>query len=470
MDNPKCKGLNFDECELTILRSSVDKIEETLGSKTATSDDVKKIIFIVEMFIRRKKLICYGGTAINNILPKQSQFYDKEVEVPDYDFFSNNALADTKELCDELHKAGYDEVEGKSGLHHGTFKVFVDFMAIADITQIPKELFQSLSAHTIRVGGLLYAPANFLRMGMYLELSRPNGDVSRWEKVLKRLALLNKAYPLIPTNCSKIHFQRRMKDETNMTNIYETVKSALIDRDVVFFGGYALAHYSEYMPKEFQHTIKQIPDFDVLIENANLVSEIVKERLEDSGIRNITITEHPPFGDLISNHYEVKVGKDVICVLYEPVACHSYNIVKEHGYDVRIATIDTIMSFYLAFIYLNRPYYNVDRLLCMSSYLFDVQQRNRLDQKGVLKRFSMSCIGHHLSMEEVRARKSAKYRELKDKRGTKQFEEYFLQYRPLDNKNQKTRNFFKKTKRNHPFRNRKTRRYKSNQFTLFNRR
>ena len=32
-------------------------------------------------------------------------------------------------------------------------------------------------------------PPNYLRMAMYLELSRPDGDVSRWEKVLKRLTL-----------------------------------------------------------------------------------------------------------------------------------------------------------------------------------------------------------------------------------------------------------------------------------------
>ncbi len=36
------------------------------------------------------------------------------------------------------------------------------------------------------VNGIRYAPPNFLRMNMYLELSRPAGDVSRWEKVFKR--------------------------------------------------------------------------------------------------------------------------------------------------------------------------------------------------------------------------------------------------------------------------------------------
>jgi hypothetical protein len=58
------------------------------------------MLTIVENFIIRKKLICYGGTAINNILPKYAQFYKRDIEIPDYDFFSENALEDAKELAD----------------------------------------------------------------------------------------------------------------------------------------------------------------------------------------------------------------------------------------------------------------------------------------------------------------------------------------------------------------------------------
>ena len=45
-------------------------------------------------------------------------------------------------------------------------------------------------------------------MLMYLELSRPNGDVGRWEKVLKRLTLLNKHYPLRGKSCEEEDIQR----------------------------------------------------------------------------------------------------------------------------------------------------------------------------------------------------------------------------------------------------------------------
>lgn len=444
----KCKGLTFEECELAILRSAVDRAEKIQGAKSATSDEIKKMILIVETFIRRKKLLCYGGTAINNILPKQSQFYNKELEIPDYDFFSANALTDTKELCDIFAKEGFEEVEGKSGQHHGTYKVFVNFIPIADITLIPKEIFKSLSEECIRVAGLSYAPANFLRMSMYLELSRPNGDTSRWEKVLKRLSLLNAYYPLKSANCETVDFQRIMENEDQMNEIYDNVKQTLVDQGVVFFGGYALTQYSKYMPTEYQVKIKQIPDFDVFTENPQLVAEIVKERLEDIRIKNVKIIRHEAIGELVAANYEVRVGKDMICFIYEPLACHSYNVIQEKGYKINIATIDTILSFYLAFIYIKRSYYSVDRLLCMAAFLFEVQQRNRLEQKGLLRRFSIQCVGHQETVEEMRAHKSEKYKELKGKQGTPEYDEYFMRYRPNDSKKPSIKTVSNKSKSN----------------------
>ena len=98
------KRQTFEEKELAILREAVDKAEERSGKKIAQSPQIKGIISIVENFLRKKKLVCYGGTAINNILPVQDQFYNKDVEIPDYDFFSPHALEDAKELADIYEK------------------------------------------------------------------------------------------------------------------------------------------------------------------------------------------------------------------------------------------------------------------------------------------------------------------------------------------------------------------------------
>jgi hypothetical protein len=158
----QCKGLSFSDCELAILRTAVDKAEEIQGKKVANSPEVKHIISIVENFLRKKQLICYGGLSINELLPKQDQFYNKDVEIPDYDFYSPDALNDAKELTDIYIQNGFQEVEAKSGQHHGTYKVFVNFIPVADITSIPKDLFNAIKRESIRVAGILYSPPNLL--------------------------------------------------------------------------------------------------------------------------------------------------------------------------------------------------------------------------------------------------------------------------------------------------------------------
>ena len=451
-----CKGLKFSDCELAILRIAVDKAEEKIGKRIVHSEDIKHIIEIVENFIKKKNLICYGGTAINNILPTEDQFYNKEVEIPDYDFFTPNALSDAKELADIYFKAGFTDVEAKAGQHHGTYKVFVNYIPVADITFLDKPIFNSLKKDAIRVAGILYAPPNFLRMSMYLELSRPAGDTSRWEKVLKRLTLLNKNFPMTYIKCDHVEFQRKMENKNQEDEIYNSVRNTFINQGVVFFGGYAISLYSQYMPKNERLKLEKYADFDVLSNDPETTAEIVKDRLKDINIKNTKIIKRAPVGEIIPEHYEVKIGNDTIAFIYKPVACHSYNVINIHGQKVRVATIDTMLSFYLAFLYADRPYYNefLNRILCMSKYLFEVQQKNRLKQKGLLKRFSILCYGHQESVEEMRAHKSEKYKEIKKSGNKDEIEEWFLNYKPENSKNKeaeiKTKKVVKKAKTKKP--------------------
>jgi len=435
MKNICDKTMSFQECELAILRSAIDKAEERSGRAVANSTEVKKIINIVENFIRRKKVICYGGTAINNILPKQDQFYNTEVEIPDYDFFSPNALNDSKELTDDYVNAGFLEVEAKSGQHKGTYKVFVNFIPVADITFLHKEIYKSVRKEAIKVDGILYAPPNYLRMSMYLELSRPAGDVSRWEKVLKRLTLLNNNYPLKSKHCDEIEpFQREMINKEDEDKIFEITRNSFINQGVVFFGGYAISLYLHYMPRHLHKKLEKIPDFDVLSEDPKKTAEILKERLKDAGYKTVKIIKRKEIGEIVAPHYQIMVGADTIAFIYKPIACHSYNVITVDKHPVKIATIDTMLSFYLAFLYSDRNYYDTERIVCMAQFLFEVQQKNRLQQKGLLRRFSISCYGHQETVEEMRAEKAEKFKELKDnkKKQSTEYEEWFLRYRPAD--------------------------------------
>ena len=431
---PETEKKTFEEKELDILRESVDKIETSAKKKIAQSPIITNIIEILEDFLRKKQLICYGGTALNNILPKKDQFYDKNIEVPDYDFYSPNALEDAKELADIYSKLGYDDVEAKAGMHVGTFKVQVHFIPIADITQMEKKLFMSIKKDAIKINGILYAPANLLRLNVYKELSRPEGEIARWEKIFKRLALLNKHYPIKKQRCNAIKFMRDFEgDKILAASLYTLVKKAIIDQGLIFFGGYACELYGKYLPITQQKTKTSSPDFDALAENPEEAANYIREQLLKNGIKNIKVYKKPGAGEIIAPHYEIAVGEQTVCFIYSPLGCHSYNTVSIKNDKVKIATIDTMLNLYLAFIYADRPYYDKDRILCMAQYLFTVQSKNRLENKGLLKRFNPECYGTETTLQSIRANRAEKFIELKGKRGTKEYDEYFLRYAPGDN-------------------------------------
>ena len=69
----------------------------------------------------------------------------------------------------------------------------------------------------------------------------------------------------------------------------------------------------------------------------------------------------------------------------------------------------------------------------MSQYLFKVQAKNRLKQKGILRRFSIDCYGvEKATKEKIMKKKSEVFKKLKDKRGSKEWEFHFLKYLPAE--------------------------------------
>ncbi len=436
--------MTFEECEMAILREAIQEGDKEANQKLINTPDVRDMISIVEKFISDHKLVCYGGTAINNILPKKDQFYDLSKEVPDYDFFSKTALEHAKQLADIFYQQGYANIEAKSGVHHGTYKVFVNFIPIADITQMPEIVFEAISKESVVVNKIHYCPPNYLRMAMFLELSRPKGDTTRWEKVLTRLNLLNKHYPLLSKResgeCENIPFQREsMNNSDSSEDIFRITRDVLIEDGVVFFGGYAASIYSKYMPSHLRATHSDDnPDFDVLSTDITKTSKKVYKALISSGYEDVTLVQHRAIGEILPEHIEVRVGNKPIAFIYKPLSCHSYNSVRINdsadeslmGQTIHVATIDTLLSFYLAFIYSGKEYYHRDRILCIAEFLFELMRKNRLAQKGLLKRFTMNCYGKAETLDSIRNKKTRMFNLLKNKKNTQEYEEWFLKYDP----------------------------------------
>jgi hypothetical protein len=411
--------MSFSECELAILRHAVDENQLLSKRQMATSPDINKMVKIVEKFIRDKKLICYGGTAINNLLPKPVQFYNED-DVPDYDFFSRDPLNDAIELADIFFEHKFDYIEAKSGVHAGTFKVYVNFVAIADITYLHPVVYRSLQEEAIAIEDILYAPVNFLRMDMYKELSRPQGNVARWEKVSKPCG--SAFHAEIGKNGRKVH---------------TAIRDIFIQAGAVFFGGYAASMYREFAPAE--PVSPEITEFSVLYVDIEQISLLIETTLNKMNIRDIVIVRHERMGELLPAYNEVRIRDHVVAYIYVPIACHSYNVLQSPTSDkvIKIATIDTMLTFFLAFLYANIDSGRRDRLMCMTQYLFEIQEKHKLSQTGLLKRFTMSCYGKQESMNDMRVEKQAKFKELKHDRSSVEYNMRFLNYKPTGKKNKK---------------------------------
>lgn len=436
------ENLSLEDMEINLIKDAVEYSEKIKSMVMNQSKDIEDILGVVEKFIKKKKLICYGGTAINNILPKKYQFYDKKVDIPDYDIYSTTPLEDSKELADIYAKKGYSNVEVRTSIHAGTYKVSVIFISIVDITYMDEPTFNQMKKDAVVLDDITYAPVNYLRMSMYKELSRPNGDISRWEKVFKRLNLLNNSYPMKNKLCDKIKFDavgdvldvdiaKKEKD------LFEIVKDILIKNKSVFVGEFAASLYGKYMSKEHKDRFlknKERFHIETLSDDPLAYTKIVKAELKKKGYDHIKIEEREPIGHIIDVHYEITVNDIPVCLIYKSEGCYNYNTIKREKKDVRVATIDTIMTFLLAAMYTGRPYYNNDKLLCIAQYLFIIQIKNRLANRGLLKRFTLDCIGYEQTVHERRLEKSKKYRILKKDRESKEFKELFFKYNPNEEK------------------------------------
>jgi hypothetical protein len=239
-------------------------------------------------------------------------------------------------------------------------------------------------------------------------------------------------------------FQRDLETNSikNKTeNLYYLVRNNFIEQQVIFFGGYANFLYSKYMSNHIKS--QNVPDFDVLAIDPELSALILTEKLKDNGFNHVEFVKHPAVGEIIPEHIQIIVEKDTIAFIYKPIACHSYNVIRLGKGDeskrgaqkeVRVATIDTMLNFYLAFLYADLPYYSADRILCMANNLFEIQQKNRLNQRGLLKRFNSECLGKQPQLEDIRAEKAEMFKKLVAKKGTLEYDMWFLKYNPAFNK------------------------------------
>lgn len=387
---------------LAAVEDASSEAAELRDQEFVDSPSLRKALQIVEGFLRKSKRICYGGMAINAHLPKAKKFYDFRKVLPDYDFFTPNPEEDIKDLVRTFQEEGFDEVSARVGMHEGTTKLFVNFTGVADITFMPIWMYKLLQKRAIEDDGIRYVDSDFLRMNMYLELSRPRGEVERWDKVYKRLFLLNSLEDTQSNDCTRTkgHPMTYVPNEVHSQMIEYVAKHGLI-----YLGAELKKVYQT--AKSLQHThilkgtspvmaIAELPEIHVLNMKQILHSQDPTAKLQT--------VRWSALGELVPEMFGLSYKGHVIFLVAQERFCHAYNVVKlGKGKELKLAALDTAITLFYTLTFVRGLEGFVPKSLhCFANDLVEISRKTRdMGKSGVFPFFTVTCQGHQPSKQTL---------------------------------------------------------------------
>lgn len=397
-----------------ILGRATEEAVDLRDGELVRDPELRKALGIVENFLRKRKRVCYGGMAINAHLPQRMKFYDFTKVLPDYDFFTPEPEKDIQELLEDFQNHGFKNAEARLGIHEGTTKIFVNFTAVADITFLPNWLFNILQNRALNDDGIMYADDNFLRMNMYLELSRPRGEVERWEKVYKRLALLNSVKQPKHKNCGGRDGMTRLKK-----NVHEIIIDYIVNENLIFAGAELKRIYSHPNTLNHGYIIKSTSPVLIYTTEPESHLQMLRQLLHDADPKMRLQTAHwSARGEILPEMFGILSGGRVILVLIREQFCHSYNVVTlPKGRHMRIASLDTAITLFYTLSYVR----GLEGLVPKSPHCFAdalVQISIKTRDQGVPSKFPLfptTCHGHQPSKASLLQAKKERIESLKRK-------------------------------------------------------
>jgi hypothetical protein len=413
---------NLREFQSPLLeRNSFQKIllelSETVAEASAIRDQkqtddpaLRMALGLVEAFLRRSHRLCYGGMAINAHMPKTLKFYDFSKSLPDYDFFTPTPEEDTDLLVRALKDAGFQEVSSRVGMHEGTSKVFVNFVGIADITFMPQWMYNILQKRALKDDGISYVDADYLRMAMYLELSRPQGEVERWEKVYKRLVLLNHSKP--PHTCHKNNKVARVDK-----GLHELLIQYIAREHLVFAGAELKRVYENIKSDRAGYLLKSRSPVVAFADSPGYHVSVLRQLIHDVHPNKVSVVHWPP-REFVPEMYGLRVDRGLVMLLIQQEACHSYNLVElPKGVTMRVASLDSAITLWHQLNFVK----GVDDLVktsihCFSDSLVQTSMKTRDKGRSAFPLFSITCHGHQESKASLLRAKQQRIKSMKRKK------------------------------------------------------
>ena len=439
--------------QIEIIKRASDLAQSKIDYDSAHNPQVLRSIEVIEGFLRKKHRICYGGQAINAYLPTKYKFYDPEYSIPDYDFFTPSQMSDLQQIASELTKAGFTEIAAREGMHEGTIKIYVDYIPVADLTAMDGSLFRSLAKKAQAIDGISYIDPDSLRMLMYLELSRPRGEVSRWSKVYERMMLFNEFVPIQACKRRPSKLQKNVFSDAQL----EYTRRYLIHNQRMFAGGDLIPFYQHAIRKrssklqknvfsdaQLEYTLRYLIQNQRMFAGGDLLpfyqNAIHKKSKDAQWILSsrkpiIFLSPDPKLDanqlldeyhflekkktlhiktfynqglDVMPSIYVIHRGSQPLVFIIEQTSCHSYiNLPLRDGAlkggNLMIASMDTLITLYFSLGFVSTSFFDKGAMSCLANELvhISIQGRRLPPDQFVFPFVSLRCVGYQTSLPSL---------------------------------------------------------------------
>jgi Poly(A) polymerase catalytic subunit len=437
------------EKQLLRLESLIDRKETLIEAEYY--EKYAPIYEHARLFLKKKNVLMYGGTAINALLPKKHKFY-RTNELPDYDVFIVGAKKHGMEAVRYFKKQGYDATTLVDALHPDSFKIIVSGLTVIDMTSVSRALFKIL-AEDKRETPMEIPTVNpqFLRLSLHMLLSQPK-DAFRWKKILVRMLAFYKTFPpknlctlpaVAAPDATEAPHPAFHDQEISQRLVYQTLQEETLSwiksRGYVLFSPDAwvrllpknlsrththLKNIAQHLKDAVFNSDQMVPmDFLIDIADGNLenlrkewekyIKEMIAKHDLALDMKRIHLTytkvvEHP----LIPTYQYALLNGIPIVGFYISPACLSYITLdtesqrvlspaesKQHphhsGKYLRIANVQSVLRIYLQLWLSKKSMMDLNRLECITNFLTLLSLGAILKTTpGFLKSFVLTCYGH----------------------------------------------------------------------------
>lgn len=240
-----------------------------------------KLKGIIKKFIIENKLILYGGSAIDILLPTDKKIYKKTETLFDYDVYSCNAYEYGIKLVQLLTKHKYKYVQlREAAFTQSTFKVFIENLPVFDITNLPIETFELYKKYSKKKQQMLVIGPEIIIRDMCAQLSQPHISYFRLEKTYERYNIFESVYGvskfskninLIEPNDEELEILNVLLKECHNKGypILGYYGLQLLNDKKTFYSIDGKSSYLSFFSKDLEKIIQKLKKYDITIEKNN---------------------------------------------------------------------------------------------------------------------------------------------------------------------------------------------------------